>query len=428
METVKEQKARVYKSYHGWIGETITTANGQTFKITTMKRHSGQIVSNAQPGEAGQDGNFQTFTVTDMFQGSIELIKQTRRATEKAIRQQHAKAVILFDEKVQAGEIQAEKPEKPEVGSILFLDGYGKTKGSPENRHVVYKIEPCKWYGEKYLTVELDTLKLDSKSARIKPFSKKFGIGTYFEPVYTFDGSENDLNNLVIEAKEKAADDRKKEEAEKEMAEQVRRAKIEEGRELVNIPSWAEAVIVADHYENKSDPMTDYFATTVTDTVYLAFSGSTRNNMPELKKAAKAWDVTRELLNDEDTGEHREQHSYLPNYFVGSSRWYGWKINKKKYFDLSSEENREKLYIAAAEDRYKIEEAKETETAEEIETPEDVHLEQYSEKAGVVRGDTKPIKEQLKDLGCRFNPRLKNGPGWIYPIKRHDEIAAALNI
>lgn len=39
----------------------------------------------------------------------------------------------------------------------------------------------------------------------------------------------------------------------------------------------------------------------------------------------------------------------------------------------------------------------------------------YSEKAIAVIGETKPIKEKLKELGGSFNPRLTCGAGWIFP-------------
>lgn len=59
----------------------------------------------------------------------------------------------------------------------------------------------------------------------------------------------------------------------------------------------------------------------------------------------------------------------------------------------------------------------------------------YSEKAVAVIGDTKEIKEQLKSMGGRFNPRLSCGAGWIFSAKKRDELEsiigtgkAALNV
>jgi len=50
----------------------------------------------------------------------------------------------------------------------------------------------------------------------------------------------------------------------------------------------------------------------------------------------------------------------------------------------------------------------------------------YSEKAFAVVGDTKSIKDLLKSLGGRFNPRLSCGAGWIFSKKKREEVETAL--
>lgn len=40
---------------------------------------------------------------------------------------------------------------------------------------------------------------------------------------------------------------------------------------------------------------------------------------------------------------------------------------------------------------------------------------QYTEKSFVVRGNTTENKEQLKNIGGKYNALLKGGPGWIFP-------------
>lgn len=52
----------------------------------------------------------------------------------------------------------------------------------------------------------------------------------------------------------------------------------------------------------------------------------------------------------------------------------------------------------------------------------------YSEKAIAVTGDTKAVKDQLKKLGGKFNPRLSCGAGWIFSKKKEAEIRAALSL
>lgn len=59
-------------------------------------------------------------------------------------------------------------------------------------------------------------------------------------------------------------------------------------------------------------------------------------------------------------------------------------------------------------------------------TTSSLEIVDYSEKAIAVFGDTKEIKEQLKEIGGRFNPSLKyNGgkrAGWIFSKKQADKV------
>lgn len=88
-------------------------------------------------------------------------------------------------------------------------------------------------------------------------------------------------------------------------------------------------------------------------------------------------------------------------------------------------------------DEYKVVEPKakkssvKAEKAEEVKEVEAVTVEgleivDYSEKAVAVFGETKAIKEQLKELGGRFNPSLNyNGEkraGWIFSKKQADKV------
>lgn len=57
-----------------------------------------------------------------------------------------------------------------------------------------------------------------------------------------------------------------------------------------------------------------------------------------------------------------------------------------------------------------------------------LQLVDYSEKAFVLIGDTKAIKDKLKELGGRFNARLSCGAGWIFSKKKEAEVKAALSI
>ena len=52
----------------------------------------------------------------------------------------------------------------------------------------------------------------------------------------------------------------------------------------------------------------------------------------------------------------------------------------------------------------------------------------YSEKAFAIIGNTKEIKETLKSLGGRFNPRLTCGAGWVFSKTKLDAVKVALNV
>lgn len=55
-------------------------------------------------------------------------------------------------------------------------------------------------------------------------------------------------------------------------------------------------------------------------------------------------------------------------------------------------------------------------------------IQNYSERSVVVFGeDTKKYKDKLKELGGKYNSNLSIGPGWIFSIKKKDEITSWMN-
>lgn len=70
--------------------------------------------------------------------------------------------------------------------------------------------------------------------------------------------------------------------------------------------------------------------------------------------------------------------------------------------------------------------------AKEKETPKsNIQIEDYSDKAIAIFGDTWNIKDKLKEVGCKYNPSLKRGdkkqPGWIVGKKKREEIEKIIN-
>jgi hypothetical protein len=56
-----------------------------------------------------------------------------------------------------------------------------------------------------------------------------------------------------------------------------------------------------------------------------------------------------------------------------------------------------------------------------------VKISDYSDKAIVVTGETKPIKDVLRAMGGRFNFRLRGGAGWIFSKTKRATVEAKLS-
>lgn len=75
--------------------------------------------------------------------------------------------------------------------------------------------------------------------------------------------------------------------------------------------------------------------------------------------------------------------------------------------------------------------ARNKETTQQTQTPAEVpagkiQIVDYSEKAFAVIGETKPIKDGLKNLGGKFNFRLTCGAGWIFSKTKLEAVKAFL--
>lgn len=75
-----------------------------------------------------------------------------------------------------------------------------------------------------------------------------------------------------------------------------------------------------------------------------------------------------------------------------------------------------------------LEAPKKEEAKPEVQTASGLTVAEYSEKAIVVRGDTRPLAGMLKELGGRFNARLQGGAGWIFSKRMEDKVRQALGI
>ena len=57
----------------------------------------------------------------------------------------------------------------------------------------------------------------------------------------------------------------------------------------------------------------------------------------------------------------------------------------------------------------------------------DITISDYTEKSFVIRGNTKEYSRFLADSGGKWNPNLKDGSGWIFSMKKKQEIENWLN-
>jgi hypothetical protein len=140
---------------------------------------------------------------------------------------------------------------------------------------------------------------------------------------------------------------------------------------------------------------------------------------------------------DEKSIENKEKYSGGSGYYLGLNKYSGWQVRKGTIPTDPEQKQKflEKLQIAIHEDRYFIPstDVKENTPATEVEKfekqkvePGTIQIIDYSDKAIAVIGDTKAIKDKLKELGGKFNFRLSCGPGWIFPKTKLNTIQAAL--
>ena len=343
-KTYNEVSTTYKKGRDGWQGVTlILDVNGYDWQIRTSKGSKG-LNSIAQAGSSHVEEKFSTFNFAMFSDPSITLAKSEKRCTEKTIKEMHALALIIFDQKLEAGELPSKADPDYEIkpGQKIFLEH----PQSPLNNLVIYDI--AKIRGDQYYKfVNIETLVL-GQTEQLDNIKDQFGIGYYYRKDDVMD--INEVNNLVIEAKAKEKLDREREEAEEDARARELNKKILKGKELVNIPPSAKALIVAHLKDDKSDASTDYHGHRHEKTIYLAFSENTRDLFPEMRKAARRYSETSFLADAPKSWEHREKYSMGAGYYLGEHHHSGWEIRKGT---LQHNQNEfDMLCVAAAEGRY----------------------------------------------------------------------------
>jgi hypothetical protein len=307
-----------------------------------------------------------------------------------------------------------------------IVTGYGC--GMSEERYVVHKVE---LRGDSYVYYLINTeTKAITQVDLLRPLREKFGIGFYYndETPEFMDGFEVAI--LRSEAEKIADEKRKERQQEQERREQLKTIGKERLQNLV--PADVKAVIVAELHEDDSDPMTDYYSYNNRRTVILGFSNHTKDLFSEMRKYAANFEETAHLAEANEKYEHREKYTGGSGYYLGESKYSGWIVKKERYYKDRAAII-EGFALTAGEENNVCIKAQQPDTHSVLEVVTgDFEIVDYSEKALAVFGDTKPIKDELKGLGGRFNPKLthedKRKAGWIFAKSKENELRSLLTI
>ncbi|MDR1584113.1 MAG: fusion protein [Prevotellaceae bacterium] len=308
-----------------------------------------------------------------------------------------------------------------EKNQVIRMEGYDY------DRYVVYDIT-VGHSGLIYRLINLRTREF-GQCDLIRPLSEKFGIGYYFDDANPEYMDAFEVLALQSEAEYKAREKQEEKQKRHERNEQLKAIGKERLQTL--IPTDVKAVIVAELHEDDSDPYTDYFSYNTRRTVILGFSNHTKDLFSEMRKYAANFEETVYLAEENDKYEHREKYTGGSGYFLGESKYSGWIVKKEKYYkDRESMINGFAL-VAGEESNVCVKVQAKTNATPEVATGGFLIVD-YSEKALAVFGDTRPMKDELKALGGRFNPKLthddKKQAGWIFMKSKEQELRNLLTI
>lgn len=311
------------------------------------------------------------------------------------------------------------------VNQVVMLEGYNY------DSYVVYEVSRNEW-GITYHLINLETHEFHT-SDLIRPLSEKSGIGIYYDDATPKFLDPLETAALLTKAKEKKAEAERKAEEEREEYERIAKIGAERLRPL--IPTDAKAAIIGTLRINECDSYTDYYDYSIGRTVILGFSKHTRNLFSEMRKHAANFEETAYLAAYNADYEHRENYSMGDGMYLGRNKYNGWTIEKEPIYDL--EKFIERYAHTAGDEANLCIKAPQTDsdTAEQPTATADLsmfnlEIVEYSEKAIAVFGDTKPIKNVLKDLNGLFRANLtykgERRAGWIYSKKQETKVREAL--
>ena len=310
------------------------------------------------------------------------------------------------------------------VNQVVVLEGYSY------DSYVVYEVTRDKW-GITYHLVNLETHEFHT-SDLIRPLSEKFGIGIYYDDANPKFLDPLETAALLTKAKEKKAEAERKVKEAREEYERIAKIGAERLRPL--IPTDAKAAIIGTLRVSECDSYTDYYDYSIVRTVILGFSKHTRNLFSEMRKHAANFEGTAYLVEYNADYEHRENYSMGDGMYLGRNKYSGWTVEKEPIYDLEKFIER---YAHTAGDEANLcmkAPQRENEAQQPTATADlsalSLEIVEYSEKAIAVFGDTKPIKDVLKNLNGLFRANLtykgERSAGWIYSKKQQLKVREAL--
>ena len=305
----------------------------------------------------------------------------------------------------------SEHPELPK-GTIVYAFGAGMeesrwaTTGKGDE---IVKLSPNE--SDSYFSNPFNTL-----DEYCRPISEKFGIGFYYDL-----DAPRATDEEISQAIERANNFLKEEEEEKNRAEEestrAREEVIKKYGKTFDQPSGehiTDAVLVAKHI--RQDLANEFpgqkFSVRKTDysTIHIEWTdGPTKEEVEQI-----AGKHERTCVPDRwnaDLWEHND--TAFTSVFGG--------VDYLFYYRETAPENRGiSLYTKP--------EPKQNKTKTETIEAKGLQIIDYSEKAIAIVGETRAIKETLKNLGGRFNRHLSCGAGWIFSKTKETTLREALNI
>lgn len=406
------ENTQIYQNHYGWTGETRVKVNGRDWVLTTMKRYNGTISTHCQAVESHGDGGGYSFMMFGDAGESFHLntLPKGTRCTEKVIREAHFKALAEFDAKMEAAPAEEKKPYEIKIGQVIFTDWIQR---DDEQRRAIYEIEQTKW-GIKYKTVLLDGTATTTDD-HIRPYSKKFGIGTYYNEGDVI--SQEEINDLLITAHREMQQAAAVAEVQRIEAEQAATAKkaylsqfqqadvrktttIIKAHILKTWPSVQKVEVRTESYSGGDSMRVTYHAPEEIQAIEDFIDTFQRGNFNSM----------------EDIYEYSKSDAPIID---------GHILQRYKYCFCSFTK------VDPLPEKPQPTTPADVPVAAPTE-PGAVQIVDYSEKAIAVIGDTKPIKDTLKALGGRFNFRLtidgQNAVGWIFSKKQEQAVRQALNL